>query len=155
MIGCNNELPWHLPEDLRHFKRITMGRPIIMGRKTFDSIGRALPGRRNIVISKQPDFAPADVQVASSPEQAVELANGQPVDEVMVIGGEAIYRALLGVAHRLYLTEVHISVEGDAYFPDYKRSEWREDSRERFKAQSPESFDYSFVLLERHSGSGS
>ena len=126
VIGKDNQMPWHLPADLKHFKQVTLGKPVVMGRKTFESIGRLLPGRRNVVISRS---TPADAKGAewvTSLEQAFRLV--QQHDEVMVIGGAEIYRQCLPLAQRLYLTEIDLSTEGDAYFPDYqseKADDWR------------------------------
>ncbi len=153
VIGRNNALPWRLPEDLRYFKRVTMGKPIIMGRKTFESIGKPLPGRTNIVITRNPAFHAEGVNVVSSLEAALELAQHialiDGAQEVVVIGGAEIYQAALPQADRLYLTEVHASVEGDAVLPAIDWSQWREVSRERHAAQPPNDYDYSFVCYER------
>jgi dihydrofolate reductase len=153
VIGRNNALPWYLPEDLRYFKRVTMGKPIIMGRKTFESIGKPLPGRTNIVITRNPVFQAEGVNVASSLSAALELAQHialiDGAEEAIVIGGAEIYQAALPQAERLYFTEVHASVEGDAVLPAIDWTQWREASRERHAAQSPNHFDYSFVRYER------
>ncbi len=153
VIGRGNALPWHLPRDLQHFKRLTLGKPIVMGRKTYESIGRPLPGRTNIVISRQPGYAPDGVRVVASLPAALALAQDvaliDGVDELMVIGGEQIYRESLPLADRLYLTEVHAEVEGDAHFPLQSVRNWRELDRERHSAGDGNPFDYSFVVLER------
>lgn len=154
VIGRNNALPWHLPGDLRYFKRTTMGKPVIMGRKTFESIGRPLPGRTNIVITRQSNYsAPDGVRVVNSLDEALALAEDVALidgaEELMVIGGEAIYAGALPLAQRLYLTEVHAEVEGDAHLPPIDWGQWRELSRERFEAVSPNPYAYSFVVYER------
>ncbi|WP_370279257.1 type 3 dihydrofolate reductase [Pontibacterium sp.] len=153
VIGINNKLPWHLPEDLRYFKQVTMSKPIIMGRKTYESIGRPLPGRTNIVISRQEGYAPEGVKVVPSLEAAIELAESICVidgaEEAMVIGGAQIYEQALTRADRLYLTQVHASVEGDAWFPAFAMEEWREVGREDFTAMEPNPYDYSFIVLDR------
>lgn len=153
VIGRDNALPWKLPEDMRHFRRVTMGKPIIMGRKTFESIGQALPGRTNIVITHNPAFRAEGAKMASSLEEALQLAEHTAsvdgVEEVVVIGGSEIYRVALPLADRLYITEVHASVEGDAVLPPVEWGEWRELSREHHAAQASNPYDYSFVCYER------
>ena len=153
VIGRGNALPWHLPGDLAYFKRATMGKPIIMGRLTYDSIGRPLPGRTNIVISRSADFAPPGVRAVASLDEALALAADVALidgsSEAVVIGGAQIYAAALPRVQRLYLTEVHAEVEGDVYFPDIDWTHWRELSRERHSAEPPNPFDYSFVVYER------
>ncbi len=149
VIGRDNALPWQLSEDLKYFKRVTMGKPILMGRKTFESIGRPLPGRTNIVLSRQPGFKPEGVLLAADPQRALALAREEQAEELMVIGGEAVYREFLPLAERLYLTEVQAEVEGDAWFPDIDPAYWREVRREDFSARAPNPYDYSFVVLER------
>ncbi len=157
VIGSNNKLPWRLPEDLRYFKRTTMGKPVIMGRKTWDSIGRPLPGRTNIVVSRQPDLQLEGALLAGDLEAALTLAESvafiDGVEEVVVIGGAELYRLALPQADRLYLTEVHAVVTGDAYFPDWRRETWREAMRERYMKDESNPYDYSFVVYERNSGS--
>ena len=156
VIGRNNALPWHLPEDLRYFKRVTMGKPIVMGRKTFESIGRALPGRTNIVVSRQPGYAPEGLRVVASLEEALALAEDialiDGAEELMVIGGAEIYRAALPLARRLYLTEVDADVDGDAFLPPIDWGEWREISRQRVEANDGNPYPYSFVVYERLRG---
>jgi len=153
VIGRNNALPWHLAEDLRYFKRITMGKPVVMGRKTFESIGRPLPGRTNIVITRNPAYRAREIKVVSSLDEALSLAAHiariEGAEEVVVIGGAEIYRESIPRADRLYLTEVHADVEGDAVLPEIDWSAWREVSRERHPAQAPNPYDYSFVCYER------
>jgi len=154
VIGRNNALPWHLPEDLKYFKRVTMGKPIIMGRKTWESIGRPLPGRSNIVITRQSDYrVPEGVKVVASLEEALRMAENicliEGGDEAVVIGGAEIYAAALPQAQRLYLTQVHAEVQGDAFFPEFDIMQWHELGREDFEAAGPNPHDYSFVILER------
>ena len=150
-IGLNNQLPWYLPEDLKYFKSVTMGKPLIMGRKTFDSIGRPLPGRANIVLTRDPQWTSDGVKVVQSVEQALvagEIAcEAADVDEIMVIGGEQIYRMTIDLADRIYLTQVDTDVEGDAFFPDIDFNNW---SQTRVKL--PEIIDkhpYQFLVLDR------
>ena len=150
-IGLNNQLPWYLPEDLKYFKSVTMGKPLIMGRKTFDSIGRPLPGRANIVLTRDPQWTWGGVEVVQSLEQALvagEMAcEAADVDEIMVIGGEQIYRMTIDLAERLYLTQVDADVEGDAFFPDIDLNSWSQTS-----VKLPEIIDkhlYQFLVLDR------
>ncbi|WP_415892764.1 type 3 dihydrofolate reductase [Neptuniibacter sp. PT8_73] len=153
VIGVNNKLPWHLPEDLRYFKQVTMGKPIIMGRNTYESIGRPLPGRTNIVISRQESYAPQGVKVVSSLEAAIDMAESVAMidgaSEAMVIGGGQIYAQTLEKADRLYLTEVDAEIEGDAWFPEFARENWKEVGREDFSAEGPNPYNYSFIVLDK------
>jgi dihydrofolate reductase len=153
VIGRDNALPWKLPEDMRYFKQMTMGKPVIMGRKTFESIGKALPGRTNIVITRNGAFAAEGARCVSSLEEALQVAEQavsmEPAEEAVVIGGSEIYRVTLPLADRLYITEVHANVEGDAVLPRVEWDDWREVRRERHVAQTPNPYDYSFVFYER------
>ena len=153
VVGKNNALPWHLPEDLKYFKRMTLGKPIVMGRKTFESIGRPLPGRTNIVVSRNKSYAPDGVEVVDSLESALTLASqiaeSEGQKDLMVIGGAAIYAAALPLAQCLYITEVHGEVEGDAYFPEVDWSLWHEVSRQRNAAPDSGGYDFSFVVFQR------
>lgn len=118
VIGKDNQMPWHLPEDLKYFKRVTMAKPVIMGRKTFESIGRPLPGRQNIVITRQTDLELAGADVVHSLEQAVELAKQDTaIEEVMIIGGAEIYKQSLELVDQMFITHIDLAVEGDAFFP--------------------------------------
>ena len=148
-IGYRNRLPWRLPDDLQHFKALTMGHRILMGRKTWESIGRPLPGRENVVISRQPGFKAPGARVLPS----IDAALAQPGDmgEVFCIGGSEIYRAALPLAHRLYLTEIEETFPVDAFFPDFDRQEWREVSRDTRQSAGPEPLRYHFVVYERAS----
>ncbi|GAK33731.1 dihydrofolate reductase [alpha proteobacterium Q-1] len=147
VIGDQGRMPWHLPPDLRHFRQLTMGKPVIMGRKTHESIGKPLAGRKNIVITRQimADVHP-DILLAHSPDAALDLADSCP--EVMIIGGAEIYRAFLDRADRIYLTRVHGVYTGDAIFPALSREEWREIGREDHPASDGQPA-YSFIELER------
>ncbi len=147
MIGKDNKLPWHLPSDLKHFKKVTMGKPIIMGRKTFESIGKPLPGRMNIVVTRNPEWRAKGVEVAHSLEEAVGLASLEGL-EVMVIGGEELYRRALPIVDRIYLTEVDIEVEGDAQFP-LLGAGWKTIDNEIHSRDDANRYDYSFQTLER------
>ena len=147
VIGKDNDLPWRLSADLKHFKAVTMGKPIVMGRKTHESIGRPLPGRKNIVMTRFSGFIAEGCTVAHSLDDAFQAAGD--ADEVMIMGGSAIYDQSLARANRLYITEVNADVEGDVYFPEFNKSEWVEIERENYSADEKNNFDYSFVILER------
>lgn len=151
VIGRENGLPWHLPEDLKYFKAATMGKPILMGRKTFESIGRPLPGRLNIVITRDPAWRHEGVMVAGSLEEALARAAADPAaveaGEIMVIGGEQIYRAAIEKADRLYITRVDADVAGDAFFPEFDEADWREIRRQQ--PEQPGDTPYFFQVLER------
>ncbi len=153
VIGKDNGLPWRISSDMKYFKETTMGKPVIMGRKTFQSIGRPLPGRTNIVITRDTSFAPEGVIPAFTLEMALDvgksLARAKGVDEVMVIGGAEIYALTLPDADRLYLTRVHGAVEGDATFPDLDPDDWLIASEQRFPAGEKDSHDYSLIVLDR------
>lgn len=142
-IGLRGRLPWRIPEDLKHFKRATMGHAIIMGRKTWDEVGRPLPGRRNIVVSRQAGLRLEGAEVVGSLEAAIALAR-QTDPEPCVIGGSAIYAEALPLATKILLTEVHREVEADTFFPPFDRSAWRETARRRGETE-----DVEFVTLER------
>jgi len=152
-IGRDNALPWHLPDDLKYFKSVTMGKPIVMGRKTFDSIGRPLPGRLNIVITRNSEWQHPGVAVASSLQEALMMAasdegsGSHSPREVMVIGGEQIYRTAIDRADRLYITRVQTEVDGDAFFPEYDESQWFEVARQEPETQGD--VPYFFQVLER------
>ncbi|WP_137923209.1 dihydrofolate reductase [Cupriavidus sp. 2SB] len=146
VIGRDNTLPWRLPEDLQHFKRTTLGAPIIMGRKTWDSIGRPLPGRRNIVVSRNRDLKLEGAEVVSSLEDAQRLCVG--VEQVFLIGGAQLYAEALPSADRLIVTEIDADVEGDAHFPAVDRSTWLETARETHHSEA-NGFEYAFVVYER------
>ena len=153
VIGRNNKLPWYLPNDLKYFKQVTMGLPIVMGRKTFESIGKPLPGRTNIVVTRNTEWAADGVRAAHSLEEAFELAESiaeiDGREELMIIGGDQIYQSALPLVDRMYLTEVHAHVDGDAYFPKFDPADWREVGREDFEAVEPNPYDYSFVVYDR------
>lgn len=131
VIGRDNAMPWHLPEDLKHFKRLTLGHPIVMGRKTFESIGRPLPGRENIVITRNASLALAGVRVVTSLDEALGLTRGKTA---FVIGGAEIYRLALPFADCLHLTEIDIDVGGDTFFPEFDPAEWEQTAREESPA---------------------
>jgi dihydrofolate reductase len=147
VIGRDGDLPWRLPNDLKHFKQVTMGKPIIMGRKTWESLYvKPLPGRRNIVVTRNAGYEAEGAETSDSLESALTLVAGE--SEVMVIGGAELFATALDTATRLHLTEVHAEIEGDTYFPDFDRSLWRETSREAHDVES-DTPAYSFLLLEK------
>jgi dihydrofolate reductase len=152
-IGSDNKLPWRLSGDLRRFKEITIGKPIVMGRKTFESIGRPLPGRTNIVMTRDLGYSAHGVTLVSDFTDAVAAgkiaAEKAAVDEIMVIGGASIYSEALPFAHRLYITEVHCEIEGDVTFPYINSADWIEISRNHCAAEPNETCDYSFVVYDR------
>ncbi|MDN4060961.1 dihydrofolate reductase [Massilia sp. YIM B02769] len=144
-IGVNNQLPWHLPEDLAHFKRVTLGRPIIMGRKTFDSIGRPLPGRQNIVVTRNADWRHEGVDAVSSLEEAIAQVQG---DEASIIGGAQIFAAALEKADRMIVTEIDHSFDCDTFFPAIDPAVWVETAREEHHSEA-KGYGYAFVTYER------
>ncbi|MGB1173613.1 MAG: dihydrofolate reductase [Marinobacterium sp.] len=154
VIGNDNKLPWYLPEDLRYFKEVTMGKPIIMGRKTFESIGKPLPGRLNIVITRDSNWSAEGVKVVSGLGDAIEVGEGQAlidgVEEAVIIGGAQIYAQSLSIVDRLYLTQVEAEPEGDAYFPEIDYSQWQELGRQSFPAgDQPNRYPYAFIVYDR------
>src|SRR3989344_3873209 len=163
VIGVNNTLPWRLPNDLKHFRRLTTGHAIILGRKNYESIGKPLPERTNIVITRNRDFHADGCLIAHSLDEALALASATAPGvalpppslaskndpEIFVIGGAEIYRAALARTNRLYLTRVHATIAGDTHFPEFDETEWREISRERHKRDERHAYAYSFVVLER------
>lgn len=149
VIGHNNQLIWHLPEDLKMFKRLTSGHPIIMGRKTFDSIGKPLPNRTSIIITKNPEFQIEGCITVHSLEEAIEAANEIEENEAFIIGGAEIYRLALPFADTIYLTEVHHSFEGDTFFPAIDKDIWEEVNRTDHDVDEKHLYKYSFVELEK------
>jgi dihydrofolate reductase len=150
VIGSQGTLPWHLPEDLRRFRRVTWGKPLLMGRRTFEAIGRALPGRRSIVISRRPGLRIDDCEVVATIDDALALVAGDP--EVMVIGGGEIYRALLPRTDCIEMTRVHLEVEGDTFFPQLDPHEWRVVASEECPAGEGRPVGFTFERLERVEG---
>jgi dihydrofolate reductase len=147
VIGIDNALPWRLPAELAHFKRVTMGHPIIMGRKTYESIGKPLPGRMNIVVSRNSGFVAPGCTVVDSLEKAYAAAEG--ADEVSIIGGTSLFEAALQTADCIYLTEIEADVEGDTWFPEFDRSHWREKEIERHPVDERHAFAFRILQLER------
>lgn len=151
LIGQNNALPWHLPADLKHFKSLTLGKPIVMGRKTWDSIGKPLPGRENIVITRDASLSLDGAHVVNSIDAAIEKACQlyAPLEEIMFIGGMMLYQEMLPRLNRLYITEIDHEFAGDAWFPELQTEDWQELSRQTFNEQT-QGFHYHFVELSRH-----
>ena len=147
VIGVDGGLPWHISEDLKRFRQITMGKPMIMGRLTYESIGRALPGRRSIVLTQQSNFVAQDCELAGSPHEALQAAGD--VDEVMVIGGGKIYAQMLPLVNRIYLTRVHTEIDGDTHFPPLNASEWQSVSSEEFPHSESRPVGFTFEVLDR------
>ena len=156
-IGLDGAMPWHIPEDLKFFKRVTMGHPVIMGRKTYQSIGAALPGRTNIVVTRNKDFEAADADVVHDLSEALTKAKATEElwrpdggrEEIFVIGGADIYGQALPEAQRIYMTEVHQELPGDAFFPELAESEWKETDRQDRDPETPGGSAYSLVILDR------
>jgi dihydrofolate reductase len=146
VIGRGGTLPWHLSEDLRHFKRTTLGYPIVMGRRTWESIGRPLPGRRSIVLTRNPRWSAPGCERAESLAQALAMCEG--VAEAFVIGGAALFAEALPLAQRVFLTEIDADFEGDTFFPPIDRGAWRETSRERLAPAPGRPFGIDFVTLQ-------
>jgi dihydrofolate reductase len=155
-IGRGGELPWRLSSDMRYFRKVTMGKPVIMGRRTFKSLPRVLDGRLNIVLTRDRGFVAPDALMAHSLDEGLAAARESAVrtgaGEIMVIGGEDVFREVLTQAHRIYLTEVHASPEADTWFPDFDKREWREVFRESHEAGPRDEHAFSFVVLERTDG---
>lgn len=150
IIGNKGQLPWSLPDDLKHFKAVTLGKPVIMGDVTFESLGRPLPGRTNIVMTLKPDYVAEGAVVVRSKEEAVQAAANSGADEVFIIGGSTIYKLFLNDVQRMYLTEVNGDVEGDASFPDFDKTAWSETSREHHPADERHAYPFDFVVYDRH-----
>jgi dihydrofolate reductase len=163
VIGVQNKLPWHLPEDLRYFRRVTQGHPVVMGRKTYESIGRLLPGRENRIVSRQPDYQVEGARVFADLREACEAAplavsgaaggteagTEAGAQEIFVIGGAQIYGEALAYADRLYITQIDAEVAGDAYFPEWEAGQFVEISRETHAADGERAYGFAFVVLER------
>lgn len=147
IIGRDNSLPWHLPADLQHFKQLTIGKPIVMGRKTWESLPGVLPDRRHIVVTRQLNYQAESADTSPGLQQAIELAGD--VDEVMIVGGAALYKTALPIADQLYITLVDADIEGDAVFPEFDLSLWREVSRDHFPPDDNNRYGMEFVQLIR------
>ncbi len=148
VIGKGNDMPWHLPAELRHFKQLTMGKPIVMGRRTFASIGRVLPGRKNIVVTRDPHFNFSGVTVVHSLAAAVRAAGD--VDELMIIGGAQLYQQTLERVDRLYITLIHVELEGDTYFPELNDEQWVQREKVRREADESNAYAVTYLVLDRN-----
>jgi len=149
LIGADNALPWHLPADFRHFKQVTMAKPIIMGRKTFESIGRPLPGRKNIVLTRG-EFSHEGVVTVSTIDEALrEASQDTDAEEVMIIGGANLYQQMIGKADKLYLTHVKTACDGDAWFPEVDMREWEVVSQQSVLADENNNYDFDIVEYQR------
>ena len=147
VIARGGRLPWHMPTDLQYFKRMTLGKPVIMGRKTYEAMGKALPERQNIVVTRQVGYQATDCEVVGSLDEALILV--QTAEEVMVIGGGQLYQLALAQADRMYLTFIDAEIEGDVYFPEWNPSEWQEVSCDAHLADAENPYPFRFVILER------
>ncbi len=145
VMGNEGKLPWNIPDDLKHFKNLTMGHPVIMGRKTYESIGKALPNRTNIVITRDPAYNATGCTIATSLDEAVEIAQVHESEELFIIGGAEIFRLAMGLADRLYLTLIQGDIEGDTFFPEYSAFNTIASSEDH----SSESYHYTFLTLEK------
>lgn len=146
-IGIKNTLPWRLPEDLKRFKELTMGHHIVMGRKTYDSIGKPLPGRDTVIVTRNADYAVPGCLAVNSLDAALTVSHGDA--EVFFVGGADLYRQTLTIANRIYLTEIQRVFDGDAFFPEFDKNHWVETSREKHKTDGPNGFEYHFVIYDR------
>lgn len=149
VIGANNQLPWHLPADLQHFKALTTGHPILMGRKTYESIGRPLPNRLNIIMTRDTNYQAAGCEVVHSITAALVVAKEQQAKEIFIIGGAEIYQQLMPHTQRIYLTIVHHAFTGDTFFPAIDMSIWQEIQRERHEADTNNLYAYTFITLDK------
>ncbi|OFZ71245.1 MAG: diacylglycerol kinase [Betaproteobacteria bacterium RBG_16_58_11] len=146
-IGIRNTLPWQLPEDLKHFKALTMGHHIVMGRKTYDSIGKPLPGRDTVIVTRNADYAVPGCLAVNSLDAALTVSHGDT--EVFFVGGAELYRQALAIAHRIYLTEIQRVFDGDAFFPEFDPSQWIETARDKHRTEGANGFEYHFVIYDR------
>ena len=151
VIGRDNKLPWHMPADLKWFKNMTMGHHVIMGRKTFEEFNKPLPGRVNVVVTRNPNWAAEGVAIARSVDEAISKAEAAGDKEIFIIGGSEIFRQVLHRADRMYITRIHAEPEGDTYFPEFDDvNEWKLIDSEHFEADAKNAYPYSFLTYERH-----
>ena len=149
VIGNKNALPWRLPADMEHFRQLTVGKPVIMGQKTFESIGKPLPGRTNIVLTLDENFQAPGCIIAHSVDEALQTAKKKGTGEVMVAGGASVYRQFLPLTNKMYLTLINKDFEGDAYFPEFDEKDWEETERIENKPDKDNHYQYNFITLER------
>ncbi len=149
VLGKDNQLIWHLPNDLRHFKKLTLGHPVVMGRKTYASVGKPLPGRTNIIVTHNRDYQADGCVVAHSLDEALAQAAATGTDKVFIIGGGEIYRQALPLAHALCLTHVHTTLAGDAFFPDFSTDDWQPTTKESFAKDEKHAYGFDIVVWER------
>lgn len=150
VIGKDNWMPWDLPAELAYFRNVTRGKTVIMGRKTYDAVGRPMPNRHNIIVSRNAALAIPNVDVVGSIEEALTLAEKDNLDEVFVIGGEQIYKAAMPFAHRIYLSRVHTKIEGgEAFFPEFDEQEWKMTKSERYEADSENAIAFTMMVFEK------
>ncbi len=148
VIGKDNSIPWHLPEDLKFFKKVTMGHPIVMGRKTYESIGKPLPGRENVIVTRNVDYKAEGCIVLHSIEELKKYID-EKNEEVSIIGGAQLFKETFPIADRLYITEIHREFEGDTFFPEYPESEWTLTSKEKGVKDEKNPYDYYFMIYDR------
>ena len=148
VIGRNNAIPWNMPADIKHMRELTEGKPLIMGRKTHESIGKPLPNRKNLILTRDRNYKSRGCVVVHTPDEALKAAEG--AEEVIIFGGEEIYKMFLPKADKMYLTIIDADFKGDAYFPKYSKDEWKETEREEHKADDENEFRYTFFILERN-----
>lgn len=146
-IGYQNQLPWRMPADLAYFKKITAGKPVIMGQKTFESIGKILPGRKQIILTKDPNYGAGECKIAHSIPEALNLA--EPAEEVMIAGGASIYQQFLPLVQKMYLTFIHHHFTADTFFPNFNSTQWQEIKREDHQPDNKNLYPYSFVIFEK------
>lgn len=150
VIGKDNQIPWHLPADLAHFKRTTLGKTVLMGRKTFESIGHPLPGRRNIVISRNSDYIADGIEVIASIDSLYDMTKNNEIDELFIIGGGHLYELFLPITNRLYLTKIDVDVDGDTYFPDFEHKDWTLLESKRHESDELNEYPYCFEFWRRY-----
>src|SRR5450432_2012376 len=152
VIGSKNELPWNLPNDFKYFKNKTWGMPVIMGRKSYESLKKSLPGRINIVITNRPNWQPEDVFVVNNIDDAIEKAKEADAREIFIIGGGEIFKQTINIVSRIYLTRVHTTIDGDTFYPEIKKDRWKLVSEQSFPADDKHAYAYTFEVWEKNPG---